>query len=267
MKKFLVSVCMIACIFGLTSCGSDKTLSAYEQQKTNYAQQTATGKVLPILATLSDEANAGAFDEYTAEEIEYMVGNDYSINADGYAIQKGIESFRSAVKQIGAITGIGDSSVEIDGNEIIIHVTVNGERKNADAELIFSNDMFLVLQSAALNPVSSLGEKMGKAGLNTLIGMGTVFSVLILISLIISCFRIIPKLQAKFEKKGKKEEIKSEGVDKAVAQIVEQEENADVTDDLELVAVIAAAVAASEGAVTTDGFVVRSVRRVNRSRR
>ena len=35
----------------------------------------------------------------------------------------------------------------------------------------------------------------------------------------------------------------------------------DLTDDLELVAVISAAIAASEGAVTTDGFVVRSIRR------
>ena len=39
--------------------------------------------------------------------------------------------------------------------------------------------------------------------------------------------------------------------------VVEEEE----TDDCELVAVIAAAIAASEGAVTTDGFVVRSIRR------
>ena len=53
----------------------------------------------------------------------------------------------------------------------------------------------------------------------------------------------------------------SAGVDKAVAQIVEQETVVDVTDELELVAVIAAAIAASEGAASTDGFVVRSIRR------
>ena len=33
-------------------------------------------------------------------------------------------------------------------------------------------------------------------------------------------------------------------------------------DDTELVAVIAAAIAASEGAASTDGFVVRSIRKV-----
>ena len=41
----------------------------------------------------------------------------------------------------------------------------------------------------------------------------------------------------------------------------------DVTDDGELIAVIAAAIAASEGKTSTDGFVVRSIRKVNRRKR
>ena len=101
---------------------------------------------------------------------------------------------------------------------------------------------------------------MGVAALNTLIGMGTVFCVLILISLIISCFKFINKAQDNAAKK-KAPAQEPSGVDNAVAQIVEQEAAADETDDCELVAVIAAAIAASEGAVTTDGFVVRSIRR------
>ena len=117
------------------------------------------------------------------------------------------------------------------------------------------------MESAALNPISSFGELMGKAGLNTLIGMGTVFVVLILISLIISCFGVIPKIQAG---QAAKKAAKAAGtgtekaIDNVVAQIIDQEEG---TDDCELVAVIAAAVAAYEGAGSTDGFVVRSIRR------
>ena len=41
----------------------------------------------------------------------------------------------------------------------------------------------------------------------------------------------------------------------------------DATDDGELIAVIAAAIAASEGKTSTDGFVVRSIRKVNRRKR
>ena len=47
----------------------------------------------------------------------------------------------------------------------------------------------------------------------------------------------------------------------AVAQIVENE-TVQEEDDLELIAVIAAAIAASEGASSTDGYVVRSIRRI-----
>ena len=56
----------------------------------------------------------------------------------------------------------------------------------------------------------------------------------------------------------KQEEIKTKAVDNTIAQIIEKEE---LSDDLELVAVIAAAVAASQGASSTDGFVVRSIRK------
>lgn len=101
-----------------------------------------------------------------------------------------------------------------------------------------------------------LGEAMSKASLNTLIGMGTVFIVLVLISLIISCFNVIPKIQGAFAKnKTEGQAVKEE----AVSAVQAEEQAVDETDDLELVAVIAAAIAAYEGAASTDGFVVRSV--------
>ncbi len=101
-----------------------------------------------------------------------------------------------------------------------------------------------------------LGEAMARAGLNTLIGMGTVFVVLILISMIINGFAVIPKLQKAFSKKADE----GQSVKENAAPTVQAEEPAvDETDDLELVAVITAAVAASEGAASTDGFVVRSI--------
>lgn len=103
----------------------------------------------------------------------------------------------------------------------------------------------------------NLGEAMAKASLNTLIGMGTVFIVLILISLIIYGFVLIPKIQNTFTKnKAQGQAVKEET---PVMVQAEEPEAVDETDDLELVAVIAAAIAASEGAVTTDGFVVRSI--------
>lgn len=101
-----------------------------------------------------------------------------------------------------------------------------------------------------------LGEAMARAGLNTLIGMGTVFVVLILISMIINGFAVIPKLQKAFSKKADEGQSVKENAAPAVQA---EEPTVDETDDLELVAVIAAAIAASEGAASTNGFVVRSI--------
>jgi sodium pump decarboxylase gamma subunit len=101
---------------------------------------------------------------------------------------------------------------------------------------------------------------MAEAGLNTLMGMAVVFSALIFISLVIRLFGLINVFQAK--KKDKKEEAKniaSVGIDNAVEQIAANEEN--LADDLELVAVITAAIAAFEGSAPSDGLVVRSIRR------
>lgn len=267
MKKFVALACMITCIFGLTACGSETVLTEYEQEKVDMALDLAVNKAVPLLLELTEEDNQAKIAEYTTEEIEYTVANSHNVNVEGYAILTAIESYESALETMGAVTGIGEATAEIDGDQIIVHVQVKGEQKDAEAEVILSNDRFLYLESAALNPVSTMGDLMSKAALNTLIGMGTVFIVLILISLIISCFGLIPKIQAKFSKKAKKDMDKKTGIDNAVAQIVDQEESTDASGDLELVAVIAAAIAASEGAASTDGFVVRSVRKVNRGRR
>lgn len=106
---------------------------------------------------------------------------------------------------------------------------------------------------------------MGKAGLNTLIGIGVVFIVLILISLLISCFSLINKAeQAIKNRKENKAAVAAAGMDNTIAQIVQKEEE-ELVDDLELVAVISAAVAAYTGS-STDGFVVRSIKKSNKKR-
>ncbi len=99
----------------------------------------------------------------------------------------------------------------------------------------------------------STGEIMRLAGLNTLLGMGTVFVVLLFISFIISLFKYIaPQTKAA--------PAAPAPVPAApAAEPVEEEE-----DDQELlVAVITAALHASMSARGEDpeGFVVRSIRR------
>ncbi len=91
---------------------------------------------------------------------------------------------------------------------------------------------------------------------NTLLGMGTVFVVLIIIIFVIM---LMSKAVHSIEGKGKEKEAPAVKAPAPVpvAPVVEEE----VADDLELVAVITAAVAASMGSSSTDGFVVRSIKR------
>ena len=259
MKKFLILTCMIASVLGMTACSGNKELTEYEQQKMMKARILAESNYVPAIQEIVANYGAAYFDDFTADEISYLIGQTYQIETNGYAFKGALESFEKANEEIGGPGQVIDSTAVIDDDKIIVTVNIHGTKAPATAEIVVSNDMFYALESASLNKVSTMSDSMGKAAMNTLLGMGSVFIVLILISLIISCFNIIPKIQKAFEKKPEEQPSSTTGIEKAVAQIAQQEESTE--DDLELIAVIAAAIAASEGATSTDGFVVRSIKR------
>ena len=103
----------------------------------------------------------------------------------------------------------------------------------------------------------SMAETLRRAVMNTIMGIAIVFIVLIFLSFLIYLFRFIPNPEAK-----KKAQAAAAPAPAPVAAPVEAAE----ADDTELIAVIAAAIAAAEG-TTTDGFVVRSIRKINRKKR
>lgn len=106
---------------------------------------------------------------------------------------------------------------------------------------------------------------MSKALLNTLMGMGTVFVVLILISLVISSFGLINKQQLK-KKEAHEAEQTAPSVSSVMAPPVTQAAE-EFVDDGELVAVITAAIMASMGdEAPAEGLVVRSIKRRNASK-
>lgn len=292
MKKLVAMLCMLTCVLGLSACGSEEALSEIMQQRCEMAQTMATDFVVPYMTSFFDDAVANDYQEnFNVHEIEaiaedrlsyalYYVqnayGNSYDFNkidVDGNAILNGIVSFNGTYASLGDVDvsqGLTASS-KVSGDEIIVTIPLTGSAKDskgnfktANVEIIFTNDVFLTVKSCTLNPVQTMGDLMIKAAADTFMGMGTVFVVLILISLIIYGLGFIPKLQEKTNKKSKKEEmqaIKNDAVNNTIAQIIEKEERVVYADDLELIAVIAAAIAANTGAQNTDGFVVRSIRK------
>ncbi len=252
MKKWLLVLGMITCMAGLTACG---------QQNKEVEDLMTTEDAQTLAVSIVDTLNQVVAQESEEDYIALMDQN----GLDGTVFEKAFESWKTASEDMGSyveMTEVVDNSMiakEYDGvayaEEGVLTVQIKGEQRDANVEIIYEDGL---PTGVTTNVIYSFGESMEKAALNTLLGMGTVFVVLILISAIISCFNFIPKIQGMFAKKATKEEIKAEAVDNTIAQIVEKEE---LSDDLELVAVIAAAIAASEGAASTDGFVVRSIKR------
>ena len=167
---------------------------------------------------------------------------------------------------LGAFKNFGETEFRENGQLLEVDVLVRYEKANLkitttltniDGELVPIKMDFKVLEAG--NKI--LGEKMQTALFNSLIGLSSVFIVLILISFIIYLFKFIPKIQELFVKGDKNSP--SAALDNVIAQIEEKEER---IDDTELVAVITAAICAATGA-TSDSFVVRSIKKADRKKK
>ena len=223
MKKFLLLLGMVTCLIGTAACGKadqvqESQLQIDEASLINYSDQ--------VVNALNEIVTGGMQDQYASDAV----------------ISAGISSWESAMSEIGS-------------DEAIVEASVSGADHNAVVTLIINDQGSL--SSITVNVERSMGELMLNAALNTLMGMGTVFIILILISLLIGCFKFIPQIQEKFSKKNKQPAAVPAAAPVVAAPVEEEEE----TSDEELIAVIAAAIAASEGSTSTDGFVVRSIRR------
>ncbi len=241
MKRWLLVLGMITCILGVSACGSKQEevgpawTDMIEEEAIYYGEQ--------VFQNLREICSGN----YENEKAQIAKADAVSASA--------FSSWDSAQEDIGEFVEISEENAQINDDGFVVNLKVKGTIHDANIEIIFDDEMMLT--SMSTNVIYSFGELMAKAAMNTLLGMGTVFVVLILISLIISCFTFIPKIQASFTKKSQQPQQPVAAPAPAAVAAVEEEE----TDDLELVAVIAAAIAASQGAASTDGFVVRSIRK------
>ena len=156
--------------------------------------------------------------------------------------------------EVGAYKGYGEFTVTKSGNTLTTDIILEFEKRDVTFEMVYSYHN-MELTGTTMEPVYSMGEKIAKAGMNTVISISVVFTVLVLISLIIYCFNIFPYIEKK-----KKEKAQVAAPVQEEAPVAEPEVVETVTDDTELIAVIAAAIAASTGTSTSD-FVVRSINR------
>ena len=237
MKKFTSILAVITCVFALTACGGTEA-------------NTLSGT--PLDASM--EASVVSYGEQLVAEIDSIVRQGQSGQySDDAVFGPALSTYETSLDDIGEIEGYDNEQAVInDDGDYVINIGIDGSSHDADVVITVSSSG--TPSNVSTNVRYSFEELMEQAALNTVLGMGTTFIILIVLACIISAFSLIGRSQ---EKKNKKAAALKEAQAPAPAAAVVQPE-APAADDNELIAVIAAAVAASEGK-TTDGFVVRSI--------
>ena len=244
-KKISLVVMALVLVLGLAGCGNSKTVAydpaAVEQSCEQVFAIIQSGSVSGEQVSSLSDWNQG----YLMAQFESQTG----VQMEASAMITALEGWNAALEECGEYVEHGEFTFKSSATG----VTAITEAKftDRDAALEFTFDKELKLDAFTVGAHYSTGEILEKAGLNTVLGMGTVFAVLIFMCFIISLFRFIPLLLNKPSKKQEEEKAP------AAAPVAEEEPE---MDDTELIAVIAAAIAAAEG-TSTDGFVVRSIKR------
>lgn len=249
MKRVGLALSMAVCLFSLSACATesveDKKAAVIDQQTADYISQATEGLLQSITA----------LDKETATEMEATLQDQKETELAG-----GVSSWLGVMDDTGMFISIDTPMIEENGDDgYTCTIQTQFENRRVEFEIVYEWETDgLMPASITFTPEYSVAESMSKAGMNTLIGMGTVFLVLIFISFLIGCFKYINKFEMMLA--GKKEAAPAPAVAPKAATPAPAAE--DLTSDLELVAVITAAIRATEGMSSTDGLVVRSIKRV-----
>ena len=258
--KKLSALLLLMGLFVLTGCAAKEELpneATYQSKLDGYVQMLAALDKESLDADLSNlQENYDDFEQQISL-YPYIggTGQKFDFTADAYLSL--LKSYDANYDEFGSYVGLLEyegGTTDKDGN---VTYTAVYEFTDHDMRLALEFDKDNVVTTVTMDPIYSTGEIAKKAAMNTLIGMGSVFVVLVLLAFIISLFKYV----SVFENRGKAKKAEAE---KAAAPAPATAPAAPVetapADDLQLIAVITAAIAAAEG-TSTDGFVVRSIKR------
>ncbi|SEI41282.1 sodium pump decarboxylases, gamma subunit [Lachnospiraceae bacterium A10] len=241
-KRCLLLLSALVCLLSFVACGT--TTEEKYGDYTSAQIESAMESQVTSLEGLSSEELAQYVAVYEAQA-EQSDEEGISLYVDVY------KTWSECRPEAGDFVAFSDFDISKSGKTVTATLDIDYSKRDMQLVYVFNaNSMELTAVNTQL--VYSLGETMAKAGLNTITGIAIVFAILILLSLLIYCFRFV----SLFENKVKKTKV--ENVKTPVAQV--SETVVEETDDTELIAVIAAAISASTG-TSTDDFVVRSIKR------
>ena len=194
--------------------------------------------------------------QMTPEQLQAVVDN--SQNDSEIALAMKWDGVR---EELGNFVEVSSQEVTEEGNQIIItnEAVYDGVSEDTKVTVEYAFNMKDGTTDVEWNIQYPMSKLMEQAGLNTIMGLGIVFLVLLFLSVLIGQLHWIPDL-IEGKKKEKAAAVAAAPVSAPAPAPVEEE---NLTDDLELVAVITAAIAASEH-TSADGFVVRTIKKANR---
>lgn len=201
------------------------------------------------LASTADSL-AKAIVTLSQEEID-----SYKESGDDFTI-KTMEVWEENREELGDFVNLGTAEVEKTSDGYSVRLPAEFAKQNA--ELIFLCDVDGVPTDFSIDVQYPMSVLLQRAGMNTLMGLGIVFAMLIFLTLVISLFRFL----------GKAEKEPGPELAGTVPLPVPEKHHTHIEQEKahkELAAVIAAAIAAYEG-TSTDSFVVRSIRKANRKK-
>lgn len=197
---------------------------------------------------------------YTDEQLEQMIESD---NASTALIAANWKSVKEELGNFVEVTSV-KSGISEDMSAMTITCDAKYDKIDDKTKVVVTYEVNQKEQRISINwdIQYTMGKMMQRAALNTVMGIGIVFLTLLFLSWLIGKMHIIPDMIEKRTKKDAPAPAPAAAAP-AAAVVPAAEEEEDLTDDLELVAVITAAIAASE-TTSGDGFVVRSIRKANK---
>ena len=244
-KKISLLLCALIMVLGLVGCSGKSETATYDPA----AMESLAEFLVTNFAQMS-ETEMEEFKSISEYQLNYtLMTSGLPIDAENFVGM--LDSWMAAEVECGEYISHGEYVIEEKSSGYMVSTLAQYADREATIQFSFNKEQ--TVESLDVSAKFSMGEILTKAGLNTLLGMGTVFAVLIFLAFIISLMKYIPALLDKLTKKNVPA-VETKAAEVVEVPVVEE------TDDLELIAVITAAIAAQEG-TSTDGFVVRSIRR------
>ena len=248
----------MALVLGFTGCGKSDDKQTYGGIDAAHYKEMLQNTLTSVEAM--DENTINQYVAQASTQGDSVTAEFFENYQECYPLKGDFKEFYDEDDTIGGVNlgpvnigGTKGFSVAKSGKTITATILADYSKRDLKLTFVFNaNDVTSGPTAINIEPVYSLGETMQKAGLNTVMGILIVFAMLVVMSGVIKCFEIIPKLEKRA--KDKTDVVEPVAVETPTTTVKNE------TDDLQLVAVIAAAIAASTGA-STDSFVVRSIKK------